>query len=778
MRCANANECFEHIGAYFNGDKMGYFLIVNTENYDIYQEILQRFEADGSKECIYVSENCYSNGLPDIDTAISKAAGNGNYVLIGLSQALMLRSGSVLEEKLNETLSRSISGRGAVLLDHCEHVLHKFIRRDIRTKDRIVLIDGDVSELPRIKLAENETECIYSHPLPDFSSLLYSLERLTEDKLKRCPDITVISAVSPNMFQNAVYSVAPSDGIYELLINKYKDIYGSTDKSYGTDEQWNWLISEMKENNNFSSLVCEKFGSTVNLSSYISDVMESDDKNKQWLLWLSMKVFGEVSNGYITMALENCNTFESFEEHIYMDIADIGVDDPDFQQYYYERKRLLEKFPENLPLIEKYREKLGIRQKDAIFYLTDGSESEKFDFVRCLSIYEYTDDEIKRAVRSMSNALYMYMQDFIFDSVNTKLPESDNDLRRDLTDYFREYKFQKLKNRIDPEFLETVDRYAMSRPYNKLQSRSSIISHMDRTDMQVFFFDALGVEYLAFISAKCEEYGLVSEVSVGRCELPSITDKNKEFLQYFTDENCYKIEKLDEIKHHSQKYNYQKCEYPLHIFEELDVIDEQIRKIRSMLVQGIIKKALIVSDHGASRLAVRYGHETEAKIKLDESGEYGGRCCKSDENPQIPFAAYEDGFSILANYERFRGGRRANVEVHGGASLEEVLVPIIILTKRLDNIEIRFIDSVITLKPRVAPELILYSNIPFEKPRLFIDGDFYDGEFLADKNHAKFIIPKIKRKGSYAADVYDGDKNMSVTLEFEAQKQTREVELF
>ena len=129
---------------------------------------------------------------------------------------------------------------------------------------------------------------------------------------------------------------------------------------------------------------------------------------------------------------------------------------------------------------------------------------------------------------------------------------------------------------------------------------------MDKKKVQCFFFDALGVEYLAFIMAKCEEYDLVSEVAIGRCELPSITAKNKEFLQFFADGDWRKIDGLDEIKHHSQVYDYRKCEYPLHLFEELDVIDEQLRMIQSMLVQGTLEKALIVADHGASRLAVRY----------------------------------------------------------------------------------------------------------------------------------------------------------------------------
>ena len=267
-------------------------------------------------------------------------------------------------------------------------------------------------------------------------------------------------------------------------------------------------------------------------------------------------------------------------------------------------------------------------------------------------------------------------------------------------------------------------------------------------------------------------------MEIGHCELPSITVKNKEFLQYFPDGNWNKIDDLDEVKHHSQIYDYQKCEYPLHLFEELDIIDEQLRMIQSMLVRGTLEKALIVADHGSSRLAVRYGHEITAMIELEESGEHSGRCCPSETDPELPYAAYEDGFSVLANYERFKGGRRANVEVHGGATLEEVVVPIITLTKRPENIEFCFVNPVIALKPRSTPELILYSNVPLNKPRLCIDGEFYDGVFLSDKQHARFEIPKIKRKGIYSADVYDGDKNMSVSLEFRAQKQTREVDLF
>lgn len=779
MRCNNTSECFEQISAYFSGKKTGYFLLVNTENYDIYQEILQRLEADSCKRCVYVSHNCLPNGLPDVDAAVSIASGSGNYALVGLSQAQMLRSDSALAAKLDEVLSYPISGYGIVLLDHCEQTLLKFMNRDVRIKNRVVLVDGEVSPLPQIKFVKTEEECIGFRPLSDIPGLLTYFERMTDIQLQNAPAVTALSSFRADMFRNAVYYVSASEGIYEALTAKYLDIAGATEKAYGTDVQWNWLASKMAGKSSFSALVCDEFGATANLSAQLSDVWESGDKKMQWLLWLSLKSFGEDNNHYLTLILGNCDNVDSFEMHAYLDFADVDISHPEFVRYYTERKRLVEQLPENLPLIKKYCDKLGRHQKDEVFYLTDSSTQEKYEFVRCLSIYDFTPLEIARATHSMSKPLHLYMQDFVFDTANTKLPESDSSFRDDLTAYFRDYKLQKLTNRILPEFLERVNAYALSpRPYNKLQPRSSIISHMDKKKVQCFFFDALGVEFLAFIMAKCEEYGLVSEVAIGHCELPSITVKNKEFLQHFADGDWRKIDDLDEIKHHSQVYDYRKCEYPIHLFEELDVIDEHLRMIQSMLVQGTLEKALIVADHGASRLAVRYGHELDSRIELEESGEHSGRCCPSSEDPNLSFAAFEDGFAVLANYERFKGGRRANVEVHGGASLEEVVVPIITLTKRPDNIELCFVNPVIALKPRVTPELVLYSNIPLNKPRLLIDGAFYDGEFVADKKHARFEISKIKRKGNYSADVYDGEKNMSVKLEFKAQKQTHEVDLF
>lgn len=49
---------------------------------------------------------------------------------------------------------------------------------------------------------------------------------------------------------------------------------------------------------------------------------------------------------------------------------------------------------------------------------------------------------------------------------------------------------------------------------------------------------------------------------------------------------------------------------------------------------------------------------------------------------------------------------------------------------------------------------------------------------MEDKRYLKFELNNIKRSGSYTAYIYDGNKDMSKKLEFRAQKQTREVDLF
>lgn len=775
MYCKTVNECFQEINAYCAGKPWGHTLLVDLENFNDFQTVLQRLEADASKQCIFVSQFTQKNGLPIIDDAIAKITGKETYVMVGASQAAMLRNETAVDALVDELLGLSISGHAIVLLNHCKKFIDRYLQRDPRHDRRVVLVEGSTSPLPQIKLTDNEAVCVGFKPLNGIQGLLKYMEKMDDAKLQAHPALTVLTSFKTSLFRQSLYSVTESTGIYDAVCQKYPDLV-LTKNEYGTQEQWGWLLNAMQGVDTFSAFVCSNFGATSNLIAHLDNVLESGDKNKLWLLWLAMQVFGAGTNKYVTRIIANSDSVDTFERSLYSELLSIKHDDPMFDTYYAERKRILDSIPENLPYIDDYCDQIGMHEKYAVCYLTAASERERYELVKSLSIYDYSEDEIGTVLKNGFPDIYSYMQPFAFDVLNTKLPDADSSLRGELTAYFAQYKQQKLTNRIFNEFISKVESHAVDRPFMKLQPRSSIVSKLDKDKTGFFFFDALGVEYLAFIQSKCEKYGLVSEFAIGRCELPSITSANKEFET--TCPNVKKISDLDELKHHSMVYDYATCPYPIHLFRELEIIDAELRRIQTQLAQGTIQKAVILSDHGASRLAVLYGKESASNIELAEKGVHSGRCCKIDEDPNLPQASYEDGYSVLANYERFKGSRAANLEVHGGATLEEVLVPVITLARKPDNVTYCFVDPVIKFKMGQDVRITLFSNMPMKQPRIQVNGIFYDGTFVGDKKHAEFVMPELKRTNSYEALVYDGDKNVGITLSFSIERATKQKNLF
>lgn len=776
MYCEDIQSCFYEINAYCTGQSTGRALLVNTENYTVYQDIKMQLEADNSKNCVYVSKCCPENELPDMDDILGRVTGCNDYVLIGYSQAGMLRSAEDLDRMMGTLLEVPVKGHTVVLLEHCERYVKRHFSVHPDIQKRVLLLEGQVSKMPRIRLAGNEKECIGYSPMFGIKHLLAYFECLTDEMIVNNPEVAVVTKYSPKLFKKALFSVSACDDTYASLQKKYTEVAVGTERQYGTEKQWKYLSEKLEQYGAISAIAENVFGSTVNLALYIGQVFEEKNAEKYWLLWLCMKIFGSTGNKYLGIIMQNSTSVADFEEHIYLDLLNIRRDDVQFRQCYTERKRLIDMLPENLNLQDLYCDKIGIYQKDSIYYLTDASEKEELAFMQCLEIYDYSEDELLRITEAAFPAIYSYLQKFTFNVTNTKVPVGEEELRDVLTKYFEKYKRQKLMNRIDPDFLREVEQYAMERPYNKLQARSAIVSKMDRSNAQLYFFDALGVKYLGFIQERCEHYELVIEISVGRCELPSITSKNKEFLHFFSG-GAFDIKKLDELKHHSQVIDYNQCKEPVHLFRELQIIDDELKNIRSGLKQGDYDKAVLVSDHGASRLAVIYEQENE-KLELEEKGKHSGRCCRAKDNPQVPYVSYWDGYAILANYERFKGARKANVEVHGGASMEEVVVPIITLTKRPADRDIRFVNPCVILKGREPATITVYSNIPLHEPKLIVNERVYFGEFCEDSKHAKFIMPEMKRTKDWLADFYDGDKKIASGMEFHIQKNTQEQSLF
>jgi len=445
---------------------------------------------------------------------------------------------------------------------------------------------------------------------------------------------------------------------------------------------------------------------------------------KDWECFIALKYNGS-PNKYLQIVLDKTDSFEEFRRNVLNTILDYPYNAENFINLYQNRKDLLVHFTE--PEIAEFVAKSKIKDEKRVNYLTDFSLVERKAILECGIAKNYPD-------------LENYLKPFEFE----------------YKEYFEAYKKQKLQNKIDSTFLQMVSQNAKDRMYYRLPTRNEIFDKISSQNAKLYFIDALGVEFLAFIQNECNEYELRTDIKIARANLPSITSLNQDSYESWTGEKDYRYE-LDNIKH--------KGNNP-HLADELDVIKKLLESIATELRYRNYEKIIISSDHGASRLCVLNGQEL--KYDVGSKGQNSGRCCPQNELTEKPEnATEENGFWVLADYGRFRGSRKAMIEVHGGASLEEVVVPIIEISLA-SKITFELENKITFSSFRKKPEIILFSINKFQKLFVEINNKKYESEKL-DENKHKFVFDALKA-GKYNAQIFDQNNRVG-SVEFEVKKE-------
>ena len=376
---------------------------------------------------------------------------------------------------------------------------------------------------------------------------------------------------------------------------------------------------------------------------------------------------GKISNPYLRFAFARSTDYETYQKNLFFALLDVA-DEKVFEEFYLLRKSAVKSI--SSPYLAEYLEYLK-SFPDAVKYLTDNTAEERRAMVEAVQGREKIPDVFKRNFPAMRD----YLVDYDF-----------ND--EEITNYFRRYKKIKLCNVDDKDFKQQVNELATKRLYNKFETRQKILDEAD-SKIKLYWLDALGVEFLSYIKARAMQAELLVTIKVARADLPTLTSQNKNFYYEWRGDKFDKNQQLDNLKHSPEKFDADgKCSAPTYIDDELKIIDDVITEIKNSLVNHHAEKIILTSDHGASRLAVMFGHEN--KFKLNSDGEHGGRCCPINDIDAKPNCATEEnGWWVSANYDRFAGGRLSSVEVHGGATLEEILVPVIEFTLSNSNIEVK-----------------------------------------------------------------------------------------
>lgn len=693
---------------------------------------------------MHVSDCCKSDDkVPDLDDLRERletadvSCDYNDVVLLGLGEYLALSGHTRAKDVLAELANYNLGSAQVVLLLRCiEPQVREFVKSDKRLVEsgRVVFSDNTTTSVC-FKFADSS---LGIYEISGVRDILKLLEKGTSGE---------ISANTVMEFRDSVLPIQRVRDSYEAISRNI--IMDTVPKEYGTEDMWARMLSDIREHKFKMELVFDEYGFMDFQYAEFYDLLYGDEY-RSWLFYIFLLMHIKSYKGkYLEYILEKSTGISSFKRAILDAIISIPHTDERFSGFYAERKRLLSHYPEAEMAIFINENK--VNTEESVYKLTDNTLIEKQEIIIWIANHGVPGNLIE-----IYPDLAAYASKYSFSGKSL-----DVSFAARMTAYFEKYKELKLKNVLTEEFSDEVDKLARERIYNWLPKRDELVKSKNNGATQLFWIDALGVEHLSYITELARRRGLKISVDIGRAELPTITCENSDFFKNWPEELRHlKEEDLDGIKHKDKGgyYYTTKNPYPIHLAKELEIIDRAVSDIATTLGLRTYDRVVITSDHGASRLAVL--RNKEEKYETDTKGEHSGRCCKYFPDCDLPFAINEEerGYIVLADYGRFKGSRAANVEVHGGASLEEVVVPVITLSLNDSSVMISIVDEdKIKADFKTGIKIKLYVNKTIRESLTLGYGNKRYKSHRIDDNHYAVDIPDIKRAGTYPADIYLGD---------------------
>ncbi len=752
------SNCIEKIKEYIHDDSMTYPLFVNVENAEQKSEIYDYCNVIGNT-IAHISDFAKKDSVPNVMALIDKIKKSQNNIFVfELTTYLRLIGNRELENTLETLCGMSVQKKAVIICYHCEEVLKSLIQKDLRVAQRVVTVDR-VEEMTKPKIIFVKPE--YELESVSAATGVEHIAKLVEASTKQ--EVYIKTTKSPKVFENGLYAISSIDNPLQILQNKHMELcsfkYKEVDKVY-----WEYLLRLSNGQKTLKSIIIDHFGNDNSYEYALQEWNQYDDK-KQWLLFIAMKVFPDSKNKIIRNLGANIDTHVFLQRALMRSILDYSPTDENYRDLYLQWKSL--RFRINVPIeeVSDFCEFVDQKGKDALYYLTDLTKQEKEKAIKLIGKFqaEYSDAELLSFLESNFPDFFDYVSPFFF---NNNLLDS----------YFSCYSFQKIRNEIYPEFEVLVEKEAIDQNVVELPTRAEIVCGLEKENSVLFFVDALGVEFLNYIMKKCAAKGLFAEPKVAKCNLPSITEYNKEFINDFKSAGADiidNIKKIDEVKHKALgDYSFEKTHYPIHLIDELEAIDQVLSNVSSKLSTNKYKQAYIIADHGASRLAVIKEHTLP--IKSNRTGNHGGRVCEENElTKNLPHAIHEGEFCIMAGYELFDGSRPAAVETHGGATIEEMVVPIIRITRNTSEWEFKVMNEnhKVYFSYKTEPILVIWSKTEVSNMTIKIHGVPYVGKPDADKKTFSFTLPKPDKARDCLADIYVSSNCVKKGITFRLERE-------
>ena len=684
--------------------RMPFFVAFNAR-----RDLVQLKNHLSSCKVVRLSDFCgASDAFPDEDRVIEhiQHSKEKSLLLLGVGEYAALSDDTGIVSRLTNIVPDK--AKVVVPLWNGHGTLEEFCGEDPRIRGRRCVALTRQSNHWSVKIFKPG---LITHPdVKGFKALLQRLEAGHDDELN------VISSMQLNPKWCRKINSA-----YEIYKIKHPD--SSISPTFFTEEQWKYFCDDDR-------------------------VKERDIESADGCLEI---LDGVQSNRYLQLVVAQTERYSDWKHNLLTAIFSISFRDDTFRNLYEERKNVVSNFDKDS--VEEYvtETRRFSDPETQIHYLTTSTKAETNEMMTALSKCDALPEDIVWIFPD----LWEYMRDFKF---------SYGEFSDILTSYFTDYKRQKVKNQIEPFFNGVVKELAENRPQFVLPTRESVLEKLDDTNTCLFWADALGCEWLGYIQSAAERKGMKLKVTPTRAILPSITSINRGFYDEWKGPKAPIIKQLDKIKHGEfENTCADRKLIPAHLFDELTVLDSLIGDVRNWLKHHNGSKVILTSDHGATRLSVI--SDSYTVWEMPEKGKHGGRCCKVSEFDGIlPSCSTmsDDGYwHVLAGHDQFRGGRCGDVEVHGGATLEEMIVPVVELEMLDSSVRVELIKKAYKVTFRDTEiSLEFFSTSRLSNPSIRFQGKEYAMFPCGDDGHYLAKIPKIAT-GDYTTEVYDGDTKIS-----------------
>lgn len=683
---------------------------INVDSLQMWVEV-KKFLVSLSDKSLLLSEFCETDdttpNLKRLSSTLKKA--NQTLCVFPLSEYLRVHSEtavSVISNLLSMEYENNDAHRMHIYFPmyRISSVLQTIPNTDPRKKNSFIYLQTGEEQDYQLTIIQNSLNVhVSGNEIIGFKRYLQYWEQ-NPDKPLVLHTQNAIHFERNHFFDNVKVIVTP----FDLCKDQIHDFPAALQEDMGTQEHWYSLAEKASEAGSFDE-ACSLCMTTNRYSLELFEQWSILTTFKKWILWLWTKARNK--KGYLYECAASCKSEDDFVVEVYTDIAKyIGT--TDYIQKYKERKTALRSMKLTPP--EAFWKMLqAIEPINAIACLTNLTDIERkkvFDIIKGVPFDDRTPFIV--ALKTVYPELAYYLDNDV--SINSA------NLTQFHFDYFEEYKWLKATDSITGTFVDKVREIAQQKGESvfMLTPRNQLVTEMYDDHTMILFVDGMGIEYadyLAYIFSDIDQAKYRFTIKAGFCNLPSVTEINKDFMN-----NRQTVEppmrELDEHKHAN-------CVYPENIIKELEIL-KTVKDRALSAIGGSISRIIIAADHGTSRLAVRIRNTKYDNMlhKPEDTSvyKYGRFCDQKPDGAEYETAINYEGKLIFADYSRFAQTGAPIDEIHGGASLEEWLVPVAVIesaqsTVKTEKVTIDLLTE--EVKPQVGTGLITVRFKVSGKPR-------------------------------------------------------------